>query len=177
MMTSTLELVPEAVDRFQILPSGVRIARLAEGDDAWIVEYEKILKIAAQDFLRRAHQTGTVEGVLEDLSRALAQAHQAVWFVLRQDYRLLGFALAELVREFGAPPRAYVQAAYLYPRLTPRSVLPALTRAIIAWAAAQGATTLGFQTRRQADRAWQRVGATRAATVYTMPIETGETGV
>jgi hypothetical protein len=173
MMTSTLELIAEAADRFRILESGVRIARLGTGDGGWLVEYDKILRIAAQDFLRRAHQPGTVDGVLDELARALAEPHKAVWFILQRDYRLLGFALAEIAQDFGSTPRAFVQAAYLYPRTTPRSVLPALTQAIRAWAATQGATTLGFQTRRPADRAWQRVGATRAATVYTMSIEQG----
>lgn len=156
--------------RLAILPTGVRIVRLGIGDAAWLREYEKILRVAAKDFLTRAHQAGTPEGVLAELADALSALHRAVWFVLTPDYRFLGFALAEIVQEFGAPPRVFVQAAYLYPRRTPRSVLPALTEAIRAWGAACGAASLDFQTRRPSAGAWRRVGATPIATLYRVPI-------
>ena len=172
MMTATMEPVPvDAAERFRILPSGVKIARLGSGDQGWLVEFRQILEIAAADFLKRAHQAGTVAGVIDDLDRALEHPHQAVWVVVDPAFRLRGFALAEIrAGEFGGPPRAFVQAAYLYPKRTPRSVLPALTQAILAWAGTHGATELGFQTRRSAARAWQRVGATAVATLYTMPV-------
>jgi len=156
--------------RLTVLPSGVRIVRLGVGDDEWVREYEKILTIAAQDFLTRAQQAGTPEGVIEELRDALAQAHRAVWFVLQADYRFLGFALAEIVWEFGAPPRVFVQAAYLYPRRTPRSVLAHLAQAIRAWGATLGAVSLDFQTRRPSAGAWRRVGALPVATLYRVPI-------
>jgi GNAT superfamily N-acetyltransferase len=177
MMTSTLAL-PEATaaDRFQILPSGIKIARLGAGDQGWLVEFRQILEIAAADFLRRAHQAGTPTGVIDDLAHALEQPHQAVWVVVDPAFRLRGFALAEIrTGEFGCAPRAFVPAAYLYPRRTPRAVFPALVQAILAWAAPYGATSLDFQTRRPAARAWRRVGATPAATLYTVPIP--QTGV
>jgi len=171
-MTSVMDpVVPEVSDRFRILPSGIRIARLGSGDQGWLIEFRQILAIAAADFLRRAHQAGTPEGLIEDLSRALESPHRAVWVIVDPAFRLRGFALAEILGgEFGLPPRAFVSAAYLYPRRTPRSVFPALVEAIRAWAATHGATTLGFQTRRSVARAWRRVGAFPTATVYTMPI-------
>jgi hypothetical protein len=156
--------------RLTVLPSGIRLVRLGVGDAAWVQEYEKILHAAAQDFLRRAQQAGTPEGVLDELRRALTQESRAVWFVLQPDYRFLGFALAEIVQEFGAPPRVFVQAAYLYPRRTPRSVLSALAQAIRAWGATWGASALDFQTRRPSAGAWRRVGAQPVATLYRVPI-------
>jgi hypothetical protein len=159
---------PEA-ERFQILPSGARIVRLGLGEDGWLREYQKILRISAQDFLSRAHQAGTPDGVLDALDAALGRRDQAVWLVLQGDYRLLGFALAEVRQDFDAPPHVFVIAAYLYPRRTPRSVLVALVDAIRAWGGARGATAIDFQTRRPR-KAWGRVGARPLATLYTVPI-------
>jgi hypothetical protein len=166
---TTLTLA-DAPSRFDILPSGIRLVRLGPDDEVWVREYEKILSVSAQDFLARAGQAGTPEGVVAEVRDALTQESRAVWFVLQPDYRFLGFALAEIVREFGAPPRVFVQATYLYPRRTPRSVLPALTQAIRAWGAACGAASLDFQTRRPSAGAWQRVGARPIATLYRVPI-------
>jgi hypothetical protein len=75
-----------------VLPSGVRLVRLGPGDGAWLIEYEKILRVAAQDFLRRARLPGVPEGVLDGLWTALDDPQQAVWLVLDPAYRLLGFA-------------------------------------------------------------------------------------
>ena len=159
-----------ADSRLDILPSGVRIVRLGARDDVWLREYDKILRGAAQDFLTRSHQAGTPEGVIEELAMALTHPQRAVWLVVRADYRLLGFALAEIVQEFGAPPRVFVQAAYLWPNRTPRSVLPALTQAIRTWGVACGAASLDFQTRRTTGGAWARVGARPVAILYTMAL-------
>lgn len=160
----------DSMPRLDILPTGVRLVRLEAGDEGWLREFEKILLVAAKDFLARAHQAGTPEGVVAELHAALWSPARAVWFVLTPEYRLLGFALAEIVQEFAAPPRVFVQAAYLYPRRTPRSVLPALTRAIVAWGAQAGATTVDFQTQRPSAGAWRRVGAQPLATLYRIPI-------
>lgn len=162
--------------RLHVLPNGVRLVELGPLERGWLVEFDQILRLAAADFLKRAHQAGTPDGVLDDLAAALTQPHRAVWLVLSAEYRFLGFALVELVQEFGAPPKVFVQAAYLWPRRPSRAVLPALTAAIQAWGVARGATALVFQTRRETARAWRRVGAQPVAALYTIPIPTDAGG-
>jgi hypothetical protein len=164
--------VGAAVDaRFHVLPSGVRIVRLGAPHGGWLREYDKVLRVAAADFLRRGHVPGTAEGVVQELAAALASPRQAVFLVLRHDFALLGFALAELSSIFGGPRTAVAVATYLRPGKTPRAVFRALIDAMIAWAAQQGATIGYFHTRRLADaRAWTRIGARPIATIYAVPI-------
>jgi hypothetical protein len=164
--------VSAAVDsRLQVLPSGVRIIRLGATHGGWLREYDKVLRVAAADFLRRGHVPGTAEGVVQELAAALAVPQQAVFFVLRQDFAFLGFALAELSSIFGGPLTAVAVATYLRPGKTPRPVFRALIAAMQAWAAQHGATIGYFHTRRLAEaRAWTRIGARPIATIYAVPI-------
>jgi hypothetical protein len=72
----TDQLVPretaavEAPPRFHVLaPSGVRLVRLGPQDGAgFLIEYDRILRVAIADFLRRGHIPGTVDGVLTELA-------------------------------------------------------------------------------------------------------------
>jgi hypothetical protein len=149
----------------------VRIVRLDVAHGGWLLEYEKVLRVAAADFLRRGHVPGTAEGVVQELAAALASPHQAVFLVLRHDFALLGFALAELSSIFGGPLTGVAVATYLRPGKTPRAVFRALIDAMQAWAAQQGATMGYFHTRRLAEaRAWTRIGARPIATIYAVTI-------
>lgn len=168
MMVTMVEPDAAAVTRFRILPCGVRVVRLGPADGGWLVEYQKILRIACQDFLKRGHIPGTPEGVLADLASALAEPARAVWLALRPDYSFLGFALAEVSASFGGPPSVVAVATYLYPRRTPRAVFPALVEAMLAWGASQGASVGYFHTRRTESRAWARIQAQPVATVYAI---------
>ena len=170
-MTVAIDTAP----RVQVLPSGVRFIRLEPGDEGWLVEYERILRLAAEDFLRRAHVPGTVDGVLQELAASLEHPARAVWLVLWPDYRCLGFACAEVAAQFGGPRTVTAIATYLHPtKRTPRAVFPALVAAMLAWGASLGATMGQFWTRRTEARAWARVGAHPVATIYTVPIAAPE---
>jgi hypothetical protein len=185
MSESLRELIPETGDpengqgrtaphtpqRLQILSSGVRIVRLGPMDHGWLAEYRSILFHSAQDFVRRAHLPGTPEAVLEELAMSLTNPSRAVWLVLRPDYGLLGFALAEVSSSFGAPPAVIAMAVYLFPRRhTPKTIFPALVEAILVWGQSHGATIGYFQTRRTESKAWQRIHATPVATIYAVPM-------
>ena len=157
---------PLVSSRLTVLPTGVRIIRLGQGDGGWLRELEAILRISAKDFLQRSGVAGTPEAVLEELAWSLAHPHRAVWLVLTAEYRLLGFALAELRSSFGAPPEVFSVGTYLYPRRTPRDVFPAVVRAMLDWGRGYGATRGTFQTKRTESRAWARVGAKPVATLF-----------
>jgi hypothetical protein len=119
-------------------PSGERLVRLGPGDLGWLVEFRQILLRSATDFLRRAKMAGTPEGMLEELAGSLAQPQRAVWLVPRPDYRLLGFAIAEVSASFGGPLAGVGVATYLYPRRRiVRKIFPALVHAMATWAATQ----------------------------------------
>jgi hypothetical protein len=168
-MTTVVEAPADA--RLQILPSGVRIVRLGPRDHGWLAEYRGLLALSARDFVRRAHLPGTPEAVLEELARSLTDPSRAVWLVLRPDYGLLGFALAEVSSSFGAPPAVVAMAVYLFPRRrTPRTLFPALVETILMWGQRRGATIGYFQTRRTESKAWQRIHATPVATIYAVPM-------
>jgi hypothetical protein len=160
----------DSASRLTVLASGVRVVRLESGDQGWLTEFEPILRISAKDFLKRSGAAGTPEGVLEELAQSLWHPHRAIWLVLTAEYRLLGFALAELRASFGAPPELFTIVAYLYPKRTPREVFPALVKAMLAWGRERGATRGTFQTQRMKPGAWARIGAKPIATVFAIPI-------
>jgi hypothetical protein len=161
----------EAPERYQVLACGVRIVRLGAEQAGWLREYDKVLRVAAADFLRRGHVPGTPEGVVQELTAALASPQQAVFLVLRHDFVLLGFALVECSTIFGGPVTGVAVATYLRPGKTPRPVFRALIDAMRAWVAQQGGTLGYFHTRRTAEaRAWTRIGARPIATIYAIPI-------
>jgi hypothetical protein len=167
--------VSDRAPRVQVLPSGVRFVRLEPGDEGWLVEYEQTLRLAAEDFLKRAHLPGTVDGVLQELAASLAHPARAVWLVLWQDYRCIGFAIAEVSAQFGGPRTVLAVATYLRTKWrAPRAVFPALVAVMLAWGASLGATVGQFWTRRTEARAWARVGAQPTATIYTVPIAAPE---
>jgi hypothetical protein len=169
-MTTVMETPADA--RLHILPSGVRIVRLGASDHGWVQEYHRILLRSAEDFLRRSQLAGTPEGVLLELNAALEMPWRAVWLVLRSDYRLIGFALAEVRASFGEAPEVFAVGMYLYPRRVPREVFPALVHAMLSWGRSQGATRGTFQTQRTETRAWRRIGARPRATLYEVPLMT-----
>jgi GNAT superfamily N-acetyltransferase len=169
MTTATLDVQPDVPTRFRVLPSGVRFVRLGPGDDGWLVEYQKILRIAAADFLKRGKIAGTADGVVQNLSESLAVPTRGVWLVLTPQYQLLGFALTELASLFGGPVRAIVLAMYLYPRRTPRGVFADLRQTIIDWARDVGATEVGWLTRRRTPHVWQTIGQP-SATFYLLDL-------
>jgi hypothetical protein len=156
--------------RVHMLDSGVRLVRLGARDHGWLQEYHPILFRSAEDFLRRSQLAGTPEGVLLELNAALEVPWRAVWFVLRPDYRLIGFALAEVRASFGEAPEVFAVGMYLYPRRVPREVFPALVQAMLGWGRAQGATRGTFATHRTEARAWTRIGARPVATLYEIPM-------
>ena len=170
-MTLTVEAPVTA--RFQVLPSGVRLVRLGSGEHGWLTEYRQILLAGAEDFLRRSQLTGTPEGVLMELSVSLESPWRAVWLVLRPDFRLIGWAIAEVRAGFGQAPEVFAVGVYLFPRRVPREVFPALVGAILGWGRIHGATRGTFATQRTESRAWKRIGARPAATFYEIPIEEG----
>ncbi|HJY45345.1 MAG TPA: hypothetical protein VJ301_12045 [Propionibacteriaceae bacterium] len=165
---------PRVESRLVILPDGVRIVRLETGDTGWLREYHAILRVAAQDFLRRARLSGTGDIVCAELAELL-EAGGAVWLVLDAQYRLLGFSAIRLGRAaFDRTLVAEVAACYLYPKRTPREVFPRLWAEMGRWAQQQGATTAAFQTRRLTNKAWTRQGARRVGAVYEVDLK-GET--
>ena len=166
----TLESKPEA--QLEILPSGVRVIRLGEGDGFWLEEYQKILLVAAKDFLARSRLPGTPEGVLTRLAIAVYEPNQAVWLVLDAEYRLIGFAWVVLSSPFGGPPIASAPAVYLYPRKRVGAIFPVLVRRRVEWSKMNGAAHCYFETRRDRPRAWARIGARPAAAIYE--VEMGE---
>jgi hypothetical protein len=163
-------MVAELPGRVQTLVQGVRLVRLGPGEQGWIQEFEQILRIAAEDFLRRSDTPGTPDGVLQELAASLDVPTRAVWLALTAEYRLLGFALAECMQFCGGPIEVVALAVYLYPRRCPRAVFPALVRAILDWGASLGAEHGVFRTRRQRAFAWGKLGATPEAIWYRMPI-------
>jgi GNAT superfamily N-acetyltransferase len=169
-MTTVVEA--QANSRLQILPSGVRLVRLGANDHGWLQEYRPILLRSAEDFLRRSQLAGTPEGVLGELDAALEVPWRAVWLVLHPDYRLIGFALAEMRASFGEAPEVFAVGMYLYPRRVPRAVFPALVQAMLGWGRSHGATRGTFQTQRTETRAWRRIGARPRATLYEIPLMT-----
>jgi hypothetical protein len=150
----------------EVLPSGVRIVRLGPGNDWWLDEYQRILHIAAEDFLRRARLPGTPEGVLERLRMAVYEPMQSVWMVLDPSYRLIGFALVTIQSPFGGPPVASAPVVYLYPRKRVREVFPTLVERMVAWSRAHGAAHCYFETRRDRPRAWARIAARPVSVIY-----------
>ena len=102
-MTTAVETQTDS--RMQVLPSDIRIVRLGPGYDGWLQEYADMLRHQAEDFLRRAGMTGDPEGVVTELALSLDSPWRAVWLVLRPNYRLIGFAVAELRASFGQAPR------------------------------------------------------------------------
>jgi GNAT superfamily N-acetyltransferase len=156
--------------RVHMLDSGVRVVRLGARDHGWLQEYRPILLRSAEDFLRRSQLAGTPEGVLLELHAALEVPWRAVWFVLRPDYRLIGFALAEVRASFGEAPEVFAVGMYLYPRRVPREVFPALVQAMLGWGRSHGATRGTFATHRTKARAWMRIGARPVATLYEVPM-------
>ena len=101
--------------RFQVLPSGVRLVRLGAGEHGWLKEYRQILLAGADDFLRRSQLAGTPEGVLMELSVSLESPWRAVWLVLRSDFRLIGWAIAEVRAGFGQAPEVFAVGVYSVP--------------------------------------------------------------
>jgi GNAT superfamily N-acetyltransferase len=162
--------VMAAPSRVQMLESGVRLVRLGASDHGWLQEYRPILLRSAEDFLRRSRLAGTPEGVLGELHAALEVPWRAVWLVLHPDYRLIGFALAEMRASFGEAPEVFAVGMYLYPRRVPREVFSALVQAILGWGRSHGATRGTFATHRTEVRAWRRIGARPVATLYEVPM-------
>jgi GNAT superfamily N-acetyltransferase len=165
---AAVDLVEDA--RLEVLPSGVRIIRLGPGEAFWLEEYQRILLVAAEDFLKRARIPGTPAGVLTRLTRAVHEPYQAVWLVLDPAYRLIGFAWVILSSPFAGPPVAVAPAVYLYPRKRSRGVFPVLVSRMIAWSAAQGAVRYSFETSRDRPRAWARIGFRPASVIYESEI-------
>jgi hypothetical protein len=166
-------MTTEIIDaRIQILESGVRIVRLEAGDLAWIREYEPILRVAAKDFLTRGGMPGEAARVVTELQDILTHGG-AVWLIVDNQYRLLGFAAARLrTAAWSAGLIAEIPCCYMYPRKTPKIARPALLRAIIAWAREGHAAHLCWTTRRFADAAWRRIsGARRIAAIYELSLE------
>jgi hypothetical protein len=170
-MTTIVEMQTDS--RMQVLPSEIRIVRLGPGHDGWLREYGDTLRHQAKDFLRRAGMTGDPEGVVTELALSLDSPWRAVWLVLRPNYRLIGFAVAELRASFGQAPEVFAIGMYLYPKRVPREVFPALVSAILGWGRSKGATRGTFATQRTESRAWARIGAKPHATLYEIQITEG----
>jgi GNAT superfamily N-acetyltransferase len=164
---------PRADSRLQVLPSEIRIVRLGPGHEGWLKEYADTLRHQAEDFLKRSGLAGNPDGVLTELVLSLDSPWRAVWLVLRPNYRLIGFAVAELRASFGQAPEVFAIGMYLYPKRVPREVFPALVRAILGWGRSNGATRGTFATQRTESRAWARIGARPVAQIYEVSI-TGE---
>ena len=168
-MTTTVETPADS--RMQVLPSEIRIVRLGPGHDGWLHEYGDTLRHQAEDFLRRAGITGDPEGVVTELALSLDSPWRAVWLVLRPNYRLIGFAVAELRASFGQALEVFAIGMYLYPKRVPREVFPALVGAILGWGRSKGATRGTFATKRTESRAWQRIGARPTGQIiYEIPM-------
>jgi GNAT superfamily N-acetyltransferase len=167
-MTTAVET--QADSRMQVLPSEIRIVRLGPGHDRWLHEYADTLRHQAEDFLKRSGLAGNPDGVLTEFLLSLNSPWRAVWLVVRPNYRLIGWAVAELRASFGEAPEVFAVGMYLYPRRVPREVFPALVQAILAWGRAQGATRGTFATHRTEARAWRRIGARPVATLYEVPM-------
>jgi GNAT superfamily N-acetyltransferase len=152
-------------DRFRSGP-GIRILRITAETAHFLAEFDRILRVAVADFVRRAQDPDTTEpAVWTALQQAPFIPWQGCWLVVTDTYRLLGFGLVALGREVWGPPSAVVAGLYLYPRRTPRSACPLLLDAMAAWARAQGATCLVGGTHRTRWRAWRRLGITPAGMV------------
>jgi GNAT superfamily N-acetyltransferase len=167
-MTTVVET--RADSRMQMLPSEIRIVRLGPGHDGWLHEYAETLRHQATDFLQRAGIPGDPDGVLSELVLSLDSPWRAVWLVLRPNYRLIGWAVAELRASFGQAPEVFAIAMYVYPKRVPREVFPALVSAILGWGRTHGASRGTFATTRTESRAWARIGAHPAATLYEIPM-------
>jgi GNAT superfamily N-acetyltransferase len=160
-----------ADSRYQVLEGGVRLVRLdAEAGLGWLREYRNILRTAAADFLKRGKFDGDRDIVVDELAEILSVGG-AVWLVVDQEYRLLGFAAVRLRRAAWAQRLvAEVPGVYLYPKRTPRHVFRALFDAMIAWAAAEGAEELAFTSRRPVRGVEAITGAKSVGCVYARPI-------
>lgn len=158
-------------DHLQVLANGVRIVRLGSSDIAWIREYAPILRVAATDFLGRGHMPGDAAHVVETLADTLTHGG-AVWLVVDNQYRLLGFAAAHFRSAAWANTLVVdVPCMYLYPRKTPRAARPALVRTMLEWARLNGAASVYFTSRRIHDPAWEKItGARRIAAVYEVTL-------
>jgi hypothetical protein len=173
-MTTAVET--QADSRMQVLPSEIRIVRLGPGHDRWLHEYADTLRHQAEDFLKRSGLAGNPDGVLTEFLLSLDSPWRAVWLVVRPNYRLIGWAVAEVRASFGQAPEVFAIGMYLYPKRVPREVFPALVQAMLGWGRSHGATRGTFQTSRIEARAWARVGAQPTATIYTvaMPSDGGD---
>jgi hypothetical protein len=170
-MSETNGTATLADSRLAILPSGVRIVRLGPGDEGWLEEYQRILLIAAGDFLVRSGTLGTPEGVVARLRLGVGDPSQAVWLVLDPSYRLIGFSLLALSCPFGGPLVSGTLAVYLYPRKRHARVFPELVRRMVAWSREQGAEHCYFDSRRHRPRAWRRIGARAISTNYEVDVK------
>jgi hypothetical protein len=160
-----------AESRYQVLEGGVRLVRLSgEAGLGWLREYRTILRMAAEDFLKRGQLAGDRDLVVEELAEILSTGG-GVWFVVDQEYRLLGFSAMRLRRAAWAPHLvAEIPSVYLYPRKTPRRVFRTLFRTMLAWAAAEGAHEVVFVSRRPGRGVEAITGATAIGQVYRLPI-------
>jgi GNAT superfamily N-acetyltransferase len=167
------DIVVDVAERIRILSSGARLIRLTAADGlGWLREYQRILRVASTEFLKRSGLPGEPGRVMDELADLLTQGG-AVWLVVDADYRLLGFSAARLrPAAWTAALIAEIPCCYLYPKKTPRGVFRALVRAMIEWAKEQRAESILFTTRRIEDAAWQRItGAKRIAAVYEYPLD------
>jgi GNAT superfamily N-acetyltransferase len=160
--------------RYQVLEGGVRLVRLdGEAGLGWLREYRQILRTAAADFLKRGKFEGDRDIVVDELAEILSVGG-AVWLVVDQEYRLLGFAAVRLRRAAWAQRLvAEVPGVYLYPKRTPRHVFRALIDAMIAWAAVEGAEEVTFTSRRPVRALEAVTGAKAIGRVYALLIPKG----
>jgi GNAT superfamily N-acetyltransferase len=160
-----------ADSRYQVLEGGVRLVRLdAEAGLGWLREYRNILRTAAADFLKRGKFDGDRDIVVDELAEILSVGG-AVWLVVDQEYRLLGWSAMRLLRALWAKRlMAEIPGVYLYPKRTPRHVFRALFDAMIAWAAAEGAEEVLFTSRRRTRGVEAITGAKVIGQLYALPI-------
>jgi GNAT superfamily N-acetyltransferase len=168
-MTTLVESSSDS--RLTVLPTGMRVIRLAPGEQSWLVEYETILRMAIRDFLKRGKGLGTVEGLLQHMADAIDNTWHGVWLVVDPEYRLVGFACAKLTWVFGAGPFATVDALYLYPKKASRGLYAQMITVLQEWAAASGAVDAFCETRRDRPRAWKKIGAKPFSVVYQLPMK------
>lgn len=171
-MTTMVE--PRQDSRLTVLPTGMRVIRLAPGEQSWLSEYGTILRMAVEDFLKRGRGLGTVDGLLQHMADTIDSPWHAVWLVVDPEYRLVGFALAKLTWVFGAGPFATVDALYLYPKKSTRGLYAQMIEILQEWASANGAIDAFCETRRDRPRAWKKIGARPFSVVYQLPMGTAK---
>lgn len=163
---------------FRPFPGGGRIIRAQSPE--MLLPFDRELEPAAREFVKRAKDTTSPakddgygpDHVLEMLRLSSTNHDDAVWLVLDERYRLLGFLVVSLVVPIGAYRlEAQILAYYMFPKRPAYRAAPVLSEMLDAWARSKGVARIVFLTHRARPLAWGRHGYEPIGQIYGKSLE------